>query len=180
MFTFFFGPFPLKTVHRGSIAIFCSGNSRRAVCPWNKFASLAKEQKLAAKAGTDLPPLVDLLRLDDAGFRQFFAGTPVRRACPRGPAGSGCCFTSEPVRRVQVATASSSTPTPRAACAASTARRLLKAAVRRSADLPSCWKSVRVTLWVTRDQLRLASQLMGFNKVLEGLMLHSFQLPTSC
>ena len=51
-----------------------------AICPWNKFASLAKEQKLAAKAGTDLPPLADLLRLDDAGFRQFFAGTPVRRA----------------------------------------------------------------------------------------------------
>lgn len=51
-----------------------------AICPWNKFATLAKEQKLAAKAGTDLPPLADLLRLDDAGFRQFFAGTPVRRA----------------------------------------------------------------------------------------------------
>ena len=51
-----------------------------AICPWNKFASLAKEQKLAAKAGTDLPPLADLLRLDDAGFRQLFAGTPVRRA----------------------------------------------------------------------------------------------------
>jgi epoxyqueuosine reductase len=51
-----------------------------AICPWNKFASLAKEQKLAAKAGTDLPPLADLLRLDDANFRQFFAGTPVRRA----------------------------------------------------------------------------------------------------
>ena len=50
-----------------------------AICPWNKFASLAKEQKLAAKAGTDLPPLADLLGLDNAGFRQFFAGTPVRR-----------------------------------------------------------------------------------------------------
>ena len=50
-----------------------------AICPWNKFANLAKEQKLAAKAGTDLPPLADLLNLDDAGFRQFFAGTPVRR-----------------------------------------------------------------------------------------------------
>ena len=37
------------------------------------------------------------------------------------------------------------------------ARRLLKAAVRRSADLPSCRKSVRVTLWAARDQLRLAS-----------------------
>ena len=51
-----------------------------AICPWNKFASRAKEQKLAAKAGTDLPPLADLLNLDDAGFRQFFVGTPVRRA----------------------------------------------------------------------------------------------------
>ena len=51
-----------------------------AICPWNKFASRAKEQKLAAKAGTDLPPLADLLHLDDAGFRQLFARTPVRRA----------------------------------------------------------------------------------------------------
>ena len=51
-----------------------------AICPWNKFASRAKDQKLAAKAGTDLPPLADLLGLDDAGFRQYFAGTPVRRA----------------------------------------------------------------------------------------------------
>jgi len=51
-----------------------------AICPWNKFASRAKEQKLAAKAGTDLPPLADLLNLDDAGFRQLFARTPVRRA----------------------------------------------------------------------------------------------------
>jgi len=51
-----------------------------AICPWNKFASRAKEQKLAAKAGTDLPPLADLLKLDDSGFRQYFAGTPLRRA----------------------------------------------------------------------------------------------------
>ncbi len=51
-----------------------------AICPWNKFASQANEQKLAAKAGTDLPPLDQLLLLDDAMFRQHFAGTPVRRA----------------------------------------------------------------------------------------------------
>jgi len=51
-----------------------------AICPWNKFASRAKEQKLAAKVGTDLPSLADLLKLDDTDFRQFFAGTPVRRA----------------------------------------------------------------------------------------------------
>jgi epoxyqueuosine reductase len=51
-----------------------------AICPWNKFASQAHEQKLAAKAGTDLPPLDHLLLLDDARFRHHFAGTPVRRA----------------------------------------------------------------------------------------------------
>ena len=39
----------------------------------NKFASKANEQKLVAKAGTDLPPLEQLLLLDDAGFRQYFA-----------------------------------------------------------------------------------------------------------
>ncbi len=51
-----------------------------AICPWNKFASQANEQKLAAKVGTDLPPLDQLLLLDDAMFRRQFAGTPVRRA----------------------------------------------------------------------------------------------------
>ncbi len=51
-----------------------------AICPWNKFASQANEQKLVAKAGTDLPPLEQLLLLDDARFRHHFAGTPVRRA----------------------------------------------------------------------------------------------------
>ena len=51
-----------------------------AICPWNKFASQASEHKLAAKAGADLPPLEQLLLLDDASFRHYFAGTPVRRA----------------------------------------------------------------------------------------------------
>ena len=51
-----------------------------AVCPWNKYAQTASETKLAAKAAATLPPLADLLALDDAGFRSQFAGTPVRRA----------------------------------------------------------------------------------------------------
>ena len=51
-----------------------------AICPWNKFANQAKEQKLAAKAGTVLPPLERLLLLDDVRFRDYFSGTPVRRA----------------------------------------------------------------------------------------------------
>jgi epoxyqueuosine reductase len=51
-----------------------------AVCPWNKYAQRATELKLAAQAASRLPQLADLLRLDDAGFRQQFANTPVRRA----------------------------------------------------------------------------------------------------
>ncbi|MDB3892115.1 tRNA epoxyqueuosine(34) reductase QueG [Alphaproteobacteria bacterium] len=51
-----------------------------AVCPWNKYAAKASEAKLAARAETSLPPLADLLILDDAEFRTRFAGTPVRRA----------------------------------------------------------------------------------------------------
>ncbi len=50
-----------------------------AVCPWNKFAGLAREAKLAARVETDNPPLVELLALDDAAFRARFAGTPVKR-----------------------------------------------------------------------------------------------------
>ena len=50
-----------------------------AVCPWNKFAEAACDQRLAAKAETDNPPLADLLTLDDAQFRLRFAGTPIKR-----------------------------------------------------------------------------------------------------
>ncbi len=49
-----------------------------AVCPWNKYASRAAEAKFHGPA--DMPPLADLLVLDNAAFRQMFAGTPVRRA----------------------------------------------------------------------------------------------------
>lgn len=51
-----------------------------AVCPWNKYAQAATEAKLAAQTNATLPPLADLLVLDDDGFRRHFAGTPVRRA----------------------------------------------------------------------------------------------------
>lgn len=50
-----------------------------AVCPWNKFAAAAREQRLAARSETDNPPLGDILALDDAAFRTRFAGTPVKR-----------------------------------------------------------------------------------------------------
>ncbi|WP_313901473.1 tRNA epoxyqueuosine(34) reductase QueG [Methylobacterium sp. J-070] len=50
-----------------------------AVCPWNKFARTAAETRLAARADLASPALADLAALDDAAFRRFFAGTPVKR-----------------------------------------------------------------------------------------------------
>jgi epoxyqueuosine reductase len=50
-----------------------------AVCPWNKFASQAREAKLAARDDLVAPPLAELAQLDDAAFRSFFSGSPVKR-----------------------------------------------------------------------------------------------------
>ncbi len=50
-----------------------------AVCPWNKFATAAHDQRLAARTQTDNPPLADLLAMDDVAFRERFRGTPVKR-----------------------------------------------------------------------------------------------------
>ncbi|KMO16699.1 4Fe-4S ferredoxin [Methylobacterium platani JCM 14648] len=50
-----------------------------AVCPWNKFAQAAREARLSARADLAAPALAELARLDDAGFRARFAGTPVKR-----------------------------------------------------------------------------------------------------
>jgi epoxyqueuosine reductase len=51
-----------------------------AACPWNKFARAGREAKLAARAGSDNPPLAELLDLDDSQFRARFRGTPIKRA----------------------------------------------------------------------------------------------------
>jgi epoxyqueuosine reductase len=50
-----------------------------AVCPWNSFAQAGREAKLAARADLEAPSLRELSRLDDAGFRALFAGSPVKR-----------------------------------------------------------------------------------------------------
>ncbi|MCP1198842.1 tRNA epoxyqueuosine(34) reductase QueG [Notoacmeibacter sp. MSK16QG-6] len=50
-----------------------------AICPWNKFASETKEAKLAARHDLTAPPLADFLGMDDAHFRTFFSGSPVKR-----------------------------------------------------------------------------------------------------
>jgi epoxyqueuosine reductase len=48
-----------------------------AVCPWNKFAVAAKEIGYQPKHG--LPELAELAMLDDATFRERFAGSPIKR-----------------------------------------------------------------------------------------------------
>jgi epoxyqueuosine reductase len=50
-----------------------------AVCPWNKFASAAREARLTAREDLRAPDLSEMLVLDDAAFRRRFAGTAVKR-----------------------------------------------------------------------------------------------------
>ena len=50
-----------------------------AVCPWNKFASLAREAGLKAREALRAPRLTDLAALDDAAFRALFSANPIKR-----------------------------------------------------------------------------------------------------
>ena len=50
-----------------------------AVCPWNKFAQSAREAAFVARDDLRAPLLAELARLDDAGFRARFSGSPVKR-----------------------------------------------------------------------------------------------------
>jgi len=50
-----------------------------AVCPWNKFAQTARETSLQPRPDLDAPQLAALATLDDAAFRQRFAGTAIKR-----------------------------------------------------------------------------------------------------
>lgn len=50
-----------------------------AVCPWNKFAQTAQEAGYWARTELRQPSLADLAALDDAAFREVFAGSPIKR-----------------------------------------------------------------------------------------------------
>ncbi len=50
-----------------------------AACPWNKFAQMGREAKLAARAENGAPPLAELVVLDDAAFRARFPKSPIKR-----------------------------------------------------------------------------------------------------
>jgi epoxyqueuosine reductase len=55
-----------------------------AVCPWNRFARNSSLMRPHYRADLAVPDLIELLSLDEAGFRQRFAGTPIVRAKRRG------------------------------------------------------------------------------------------------
>jgi epoxyqueuosine reductase len=50
-----------------------------AVCPWNKFAQVGREAKLAARDELRKPDLADLAQLDDTAFRAKFTKSPIKR-----------------------------------------------------------------------------------------------------
>jgi epoxyqueuosine reductase len=50
-----------------------------AVCPWNRFAQATREIGLSARTDLVAPSLAELAALDDAGFRQCFSGSPIKR-----------------------------------------------------------------------------------------------------
>ncbi|MEM7268681.1 MAG: tRNA epoxyqueuosine(34) reductase QueG [Pseudomonadota bacterium] len=50
-----------------------------AVCPWNKFAETAQEAGYWARIELRRPQLTHLAALDDAAFREVFAGSPIKR-----------------------------------------------------------------------------------------------------
>lgn len=55
-----------------------------AACPWNKFAQAGRLMREHARADLAQPDLLELLALDDAGFKRRFAGTPMLRTKRRG------------------------------------------------------------------------------------------------
>jgi len=55
-----------------------------AVCPWNRFAHEGGLMKEHARSELATPDLLELLALDEAGFKCRFAGTPMLRTKRRG------------------------------------------------------------------------------------------------
>ncbi|MFQ3361459.1 MAG: tRNA epoxyqueuosine(34) reductase QueG [Alphaproteobacteria bacterium] len=50
-----------------------------AVCPWNKFAKTARENRLKSRELLNMPELSGFLDFDDFQFREFFSGSPIKR-----------------------------------------------------------------------------------------------------
>jgi epoxyqueuosine reductase len=54
------------------------------VCPWNRFAREGEIMKAHNRGELAAPDLIELLSLDEAGFKKRFAGTPMLRTKRRG------------------------------------------------------------------------------------------------
>jgi epoxyqueuosine reductase len=50
-----------------------------AVCPWNKFAQVGRDMRLAARDVLRAPELAELAALDDSAFRALFTKSPIKR-----------------------------------------------------------------------------------------------------
>ena len=55
-----------------------------ATCPWNRFAREGNLMKNHARTELHSPDLIELLQLDEAGFKSRFAGSPILRTKRRG------------------------------------------------------------------------------------------------
>ncbi|MDB6020974.1 MAG: tRNA epoxyqueuosine(34) reductase QueG [Pedosphaera sp.] len=55
-----------------------------AACPWNRFAQAGKIMRDHARPDLATPDLLELLSLDEAGFKTRFRGTPIMRTKRRG------------------------------------------------------------------------------------------------
>lgn len=55
-----------------------------AACPWNRFAQEGRLMKAHSRPELASPDLLELLGLDDAGFKARFSGTPILRTKRRG------------------------------------------------------------------------------------------------
>ena len=55
-----------------------------AVCPWNRFAREGALMRAHHRPELAAPDLVELLQLDEAGFKARFAGAPILRSKRRG------------------------------------------------------------------------------------------------
>jgi len=77
------GAIPLKLRHAIGDRIYGCDDCL-AVCPWNRFAQEGKMMKAHQRPDLAQPDLLELLSLDEAGFKRRFAGTPMLRAKRRG------------------------------------------------------------------------------------------------
>jgi len=75
------GPIPIE--FRKAIGSHIYGcDDCQIVCPWNSFAQKIEEPAFVEREGTR--NLIELMALDDAGFRDRFRNSPVKRTKRRG------------------------------------------------------------------------------------------------